>query len=213
MLLTFLGAMKLFETDIGQIDVVLAIGTFFLMLSMSLAPKLLGILDVACTPGGAARYGGAGRFALSSAVETVFGMLMAPAVALRLTIFLAGLPFGQKIGWSGQIRDAYGLEWSTAVKALWPQTLFGALLLTLFAWQHPAVLPWAATVIVGLLFAVPFAVLTASPAFGRWLGAKGIAAIPEEVSPVPTLTGVDAQVIQDRRDGDTRDIPLPIAAE
>ncbi|MCI4662614.1 MAG: glucans biosynthesis glucosyltransferase MdoH [Neomegalonema sp.] len=197
MLLTFLGAMKLFETDIGQIDTTLAIGSFFAMFAMSMTPKLLGMLDVMVSPGGMRRYGGAARFISSSVLETVFSMLIAPAVAMRLTIFMIGLPFGQKIGWNGQIRDAYGLEWGTAIKALWPQTLFGAFLLAVFASVNPAILPWAAPVIAGLLLAVPVAVVTASPKLGRVMSRKGVAMIPEEVTPSPILRAADAEVLRE----------------
>ncbi|MEO1329658.1 MAG: glucans biosynthesis glucosyltransferase MdoH [Pseudomonadota bacterium] len=190
MLMTALGAFKVFEADIGSFDPVLGVFMFFAMFAMSLAPKVAGAIDVALEPGGMRRYGGPGRFGVGVAIETVFGMLMAPAVALRLTIFLIGLPFGRKIGWSGQIRDAYGLEWSTAWASLWPQVLFGAALAAAIGYGAPSILPWAAPVLLGLILAPAFAVLTASPDFGDWLARNGLAAIPDELRPSETLTAL-----------------------
>jgi membrane glycosyltransferase len=136
------------------------------------------------------RYGGAGRFFAAVTLETVFGMLMAPAVAFRLTLFMIGLAFGRQIGWGAQIRDAYDLGWRDAARALWPQTLFG-LCLAAMLWQAaPEALPWAAPVLTGLAFAIPFAVLTTSQRLGRWMARNGVAAIPEEVDRPELLEAV-----------------------
>ena len=110
MLMTALATLKVFESDVSDFNPVLAIGLFFTMFFMSLAPKLAGVIDVALEPGGMRRYGGPARFTTSTLLEILFGMLMAPAMALRLTIFLAGLAFGRRISWNGQVRDAYGLQ-------------------------------------------------------------------------------------------------------
>ncbi len=193
MLMTALGAVKVYETDVGDFDPRLGVALFFAMFAMSLAPKIMGALDVAFTRDGAKRYGGGARFTGGVLLEILFGMLMAPAVALRLTIFLIGLPFGRKIGWTGQIRDAYGLEWSTAWRSLWPQAAFGAVLTAAIGYGAPGVLPWAAPVLVGLLLAPVFAVVTASPWLGRQLAQTGLAAIPDDVDPSPTLRALDAE--------------------
>jgi membrane glycosyltransferase len=42
------------------------------------------------------------------------------------------------------------------------------------------VLVWAAPLLAGLILAVPFAVVTASPRFGAFLTRIGLCAIPEE---------------------------------
>ena len=192
MLMTALATLKVFESDMADFEPMLAIGLFFTMFFMSLAPKLAGFIDVALEPGGMRRYGGPARFGVSSLMEILFGMLMAPAVALRLTIFLGGLVFGQRISWNGQVRDAYGLRWSTAWLGLWPQSIFGLAIVGVFAVMQPAVLPWAAPVAAGLLFAPAFAVLTASPRFGDFLRRFGLVTIPEERQTSPMLARVDA---------------------
>jgi membrane glycosyltransferase len=72
---------------------------------------------------------------------------------------------------------------------MWPQMLFGVTAGGLLAGFAPAVLPWAAPVLIGLLLAIPMTVATSSPALGRTLARRGVCAIPEERrpgAPVPT---------------------------
>ncbi len=83
---------------------------FFGMLMVSLAPKAIGLMDVALTPGGAARFGGGWRLAAGAVAELVLSVLMAPVVAFQATLFLVGLAFGYRVPWSGQNRDAYRVE-------------------------------------------------------------------------------------------------------
>jgi membrane glycosyltransferase len=177
-----LSALKVFDPAIGPGQVQLGIGLFFFSFFLSISPKLTGMLDVLVTRGGAARYGGHLRFLTSSITEIVFSMLLAPIAAVRLTIFMISLVFGRSVIWSGQQRDSQGMSWATAFNGLWPQTLFGLAILALFSWKAPVVLPWAAPLLAGLIFAVPFAVLTASPRVGRFFARHGLCAIPEELN-------------------------------
>ncbi len=188
MILTALGAVKAVVDPMMIFDGTLAIGLFALMVGMSLTPKIVGAIHVMLERGGVGRYGGTARFLAGLALETVFSVLMSPVIAVHLTVFLIGLAFGRRGGWSGQIRDAYGLEWRTAFRALWPQMVFGATILGTLAMFTPAAVIWVMPVLLGLLLAVPFAVVTASPALGHWLAQRGLCAIPEEFE-VPSILG------------------------
>lgn len=196
--MTALASIKMFEDDAGAFDMALALILFFSMFVASLAPKIAGAVDVLLQPGGVKRYGGLGRFFASVLIELFFGILMAPAVAMRLTLFLIGLPFGRKIGWSGQTRDAYGLDWSTAIKGLWAPTLFGLVIAAMMAIAAPYALPWAGLVLAGLAFSAPFAVATASPSLGRRLKRLGLAQIPEETTPAPLLERIETVALDGR---------------
>ena len=188
MLMTIAATAKIVEGDTGSVNIALGIAMFFIMFAVSLVPKLMGLLDIALTPGGAARYGGRLRFALSGVAEALFSILMAPVVAFRVTLFMIGLAFGKSVMWSGQNRDAYRLTWSDATRGLWPQTLFGTVLaLAIWAGAGAGVLVWGAPMLTGLVFAIPFAVLTASPRLGRLSSWVGLCAIPDEVDPPATL--------------------------
>ncbi len=194
-----LSALKVFDPEIGARQIELGIGLFFFSFFLSISPKLTGMLDVLFTRGGVARYGGLFRFLVSSLAEIVFSILLAPVTAVRLTIFMISLAFGRSVIWSGQQRDAYGLSWTTAFNGLWPQTLFGFAILALFSWKAPVVLPWAAPLLAGLILAVPFAVLTASPRIGRFCTRIGLCAIPEELNLPRDLQRLSAPDLE--RDG------------
>lgn len=193
MLMALAAVAKIFSGDVG-IDVALGTAMFFGMLLVSLAPKVVGLLDVALTPGGAARFGGGRRLVASAALELVLSMLMAPVVAFQVTLFLVGLALGHRVPWNGQVRDAYRVEWGEAARRFWPQTLFGLLLLGAgLGLAGAGAVAWAAPMIAGLLLAIPFAVLTADPRLGRWAQRRGLCALPEEVRPSELLARLDAR--------------------
>lgn len=183
MLMTLAAASKLVIADEGGIDLAFGIAMFFIMFAVSLVPKLMGLLDIALTTGGAARYGGRIQFAISGIIEAMFSIVMAPIVAFRVTLFLIGLAFGKSIIWGAQNRDAYSLGWKDAARGLWAQTLFGmVLLVAILVLAGVSTLPWAAPMMIGLCLAIPFAVLTAHPKIGAWTRRIGLCTVPEEVS-------------------------------
>jgi membrane glycosyltransferase len=157
-------------------------------LLMYLAPKIAGVMDAVLTPGEVKRFGGGLRFASSAALELVFSFLQGAVSTIRTSIFMLGLLFGKSIVWSGQQRDAAGLTWGQAARALWPQTVFGVSVLSALYWISPAVLLWSLPLTAGYVFAIPFAVVTASPVLGRFMRKNGIAGIPEDfVAPAEIL--------------------------
>ena len=156
---------------------------YVLFFVMYLMPKIAGLIDAMMTKGGIARYGGGLRFGISAALELVFSFLQGAISTIRTTIFMIGLAFGKSVVWGGQSRDVYGLSWRTAAENLWPQMLFGAVVCGALWLVSPATLYWSLPLTAGYLLAVPFAVVTASPALGRWLKSAGICGIPEDFAP------------------------------
>ncbi|MFK7943292.1 MAG: glucans biosynthesis glucosyltransferase MdoH [Paracoccaceae bacterium] len=198
MLMTIAAASKMVDANPSDIDLAFGIAMFFIMFAVSLVPKLLGLLDIALTKGGAARYGGRLRFALSGLAEMTFSIIMAPVVAFRVSVFMVGLLFGRTVTWNGQNRDAYKLGWGDAARGLWQQTLFGKVLfMMILMLAGPATLPWAMPMMTGLCLAIPFAVWSASPAFGRWAERVGLCAIPDEVDPPETLRRLELGLSSD----------------
>ena len=165
----------------------MAIGLYVTFFAMYLMPKIAGLIDAILTPGGVARYGGAVRFGASAIIELVFSFLQGAVSTIRTAIFMIGLVFGAKVNWGGQERDSYGLSWWAAVSALWPQTLFGAVICGSLLMIDPTVFWWSLPLTAGYVLAVPFAVLTADPALGRWMAAAGLAGIPEDFDPPPEV--------------------------
>ena len=62
----------------------------------------------------------------------------------------------------------------------WVETLVGVVVAALLS---GTALVLALPVVASLLLVIPFAVLSADPALSAWLRGRGIAAVPEEVSP------------------------------
>ncbi|MEL6424634.1 MAG: glucans biosynthesis glucosyltransferase MdoH [Pseudomonadota bacterium] len=187
MLMTASAAVKVAGGDLADVDLAFGVSMFFIMVAMSLFPKIAGWIDVALRPGGVASYGGRRRFIAGALTETAFSLLLAPVVALRITLFLIGLVFGRSVIWGAQNRDPYKLNWGDACRGLWPQTAFGLGLTALLAAASPATLPWALPVLTGLVLSIPFAVATASPALGRWSVRRGLCAIPEDFTDHPMI--------------------------
>ena len=176
--------------SIANYPVGLAIFLYVLFFVMYLSPKIAGLIDAVLTKGGVDRYGGLVRFAVSAVLELVFSFLQGAISTIRTSIFMIGLAFGKSVVWGGQSRDAYGISWATAVRTLWPQTLFGVVVCGLLWLINPAVFWWSLPLTAGYLVAIPFAVLTASPALGRWFKRMGLAGIPEDFDPPPEIRAV-----------------------
>jgi membrane glycosyltransferase len=156
---------------------------FGFIMVMSFAPKIATLVDVLLRPGLRAAYGGGLRIAGSALLETALTMLVAPISAVAVSLFMLGLPFGRRVGWTSQQREAHGLPLSDAVRCLWPQTLLG-LGLAAGTYHSAAVSIWfAAPIIAGLLLSVPLAMLSASPRLGRKMAHLGLCRTPEEAWP------------------------------
>ena len=168
----------------------LAIGLYVAFFTMYLMPKIAGLLDAMLTPGGVKRYGGWLRFVASAAIETVFSFLQGAVSTIRTSIFMIGLLFGKSVVWGGQARDARRLSWAAAAWNLWPQTLFGVLVCGALLIIAPAVFWWSLPLTAGYLAAIPFAVLTAHPAFGRALQRLRLCGIPEDFATPDEVSAV-----------------------
>ena len=157
-----------------------ALWLYIMFMMMYLSPKLAGYADVALTPRGLKRYGGALRFTLGALAEIIFSLLVSPATTFRIAMFILGLPFGKAAVWNGQSRDAHRMDFDEAFKLLWPQLLFGIFIFSAAAWLAPALIVPSLPLTLGYLVAIPLAVATSSAAFGAFLERIKLCAIPEE---------------------------------
>ena len=164
-----------------------AIGLFAVMMTLTMAPKLMGVVDVLVSPTKRRAYGGTPRVLASTLLELLFSFLLGPVMALSQCIFIVGLYFGRMVHWEAQARDDRAIGFADAFFGLWPQTLTGVVATGLLWWMAPAVLLWALPVLAGLSLAAPVAVLTSHPGLGRWLTKAGLCVIPEEMAPSAQL--------------------------
>jgi membrane glycosyltransferase len=158
----------------------LGITLFILMIAMSLAPKFATLVDVLARGQVRRAYGSTARIMTGVFVELVFSMLIAPISAVAVTLFMLRLPFGWRVGWTSQQRDAEGVPFLLAARKLWPQTVLG-IVLAAWLWKvAPDVIWFWTPILLGLAGSIPFAMVTAHPQVGRALAAAGICRIPEE---------------------------------
>lgn len=159
----------------------LGLSLFALILTLALSPKIIGALDVGLSVNARAQYAGGYCFGLSVITELLVSMIMAPIVATSITLFVVGLMLNRRVGWANQDRSATGVRWRHASAAMCPHTGFGVLLGATIVYKAGAIALFIATPFVsGLVLSIPFTVLSARTALGRYCAARGLFAIPEE---------------------------------
>lgn len=168
-----------FRLDLGVI-------LFIVTMTMTFAPKFATLTDVLARRRLRQAYGGVTRILVSTFLEIIFSMLVAPVSAVAVTLFMLGLPFGRQIGWTSQQRDAANVPLRLATRVLWPQTLLG-IVLAVWMWRvAPGAIWFWAPMMLGLVAAIPLAMVSAYPSIGRAFAAAGICRIPEEAG-LPAL--------------------------
>ena len=174
------------------------------ILTMIFAPKFATIIDVLVRKDLARAFGGRLRMALSSIIDILFSMLLAPIMAVAHSIFIIGLFFGRRMGWPAQRRSAHTVGWGEAAVRLWPQTLFGAAGLTWFYNLSPELILPSLPVLVGPLIAVLFAVATSVEPWGRRTLTAGLWRTPEETAPSADLRELGLPALAVRTGDDRR---------
>jgi membrane glycosyltransferase len=167
-----------------------------LVLAMWFAPNIATVIDVLTRAKLRYLFGGGLRFGASFMLTVVFVVLVAPIMWVSHTVFLTRLLFGRTVGWGAQARDDHEVPWSLALRQFWPQTLVGLAPLVLLAVAAPSAIPYALLIAGGPLLSIPFAVVTAAPAFGRALIALGLDRLPEELLPPPELRALKLPAIE-----------------
>ena len=193
-LLILLAALKPYDGEAHALfPAAWAITLYLAFLIMSLMPKICGVADILLTRGETRRYGGTARFLASALIELVFSFLLGAVSTFRTTLFMIGLAFGKSVIWSGQARDAHGISLATAFAGLWPQLLFGTLVLGLMGAASLKIALWSLPLTAGFVLAIPFAIWTAAPSTGKLFSRLGLNAIPEEVDTPEVVRAVQQQ--------------------
>jgi membrane glycosyltransferase len=176
-----------FRTDI-------ALSLWGLFVLFILSPRLTGLVELLVTTGAVRRLGGIGAVLFGVAAEAVFHFMLTAISNLRVSVLLVGLPFGRSVTWNGQNRDAHRIGWDEAFRDHWRSMLFGVLISAALIMVSPWVFLFALPFLAGHLFAVPFAVVTASPDVGQWLRGRGLVAVPEELDLPPEVAAIQPKV-------------------
>jgi len=170
-------------------DPVRAAQVFAGTIGLLLAPKLLGYLLLLGDRSMRRGCGGALRGFAGLLIETLISGLTAPILMLMQTAAVLQILLGRDAGWSAQRRDAAAaMPLRESLRRYRWHTLFGfSFAAAAFAVSPPLFL-WMTPVIVGLVFAVPLATLTARPNWGLALRRLGLLSIPEERAPPRILS-------------------------
>jgi len=177
---------------------------FVTILTMVFTPKLATVVDILVRRDLRRSFGGSFRVLLGTAAEILNSAMQAPVLAVAHSLFIAGLPFGKAIGWGAQARGNTGLPVNTALRKLWPQTLFGlAAAAWVFSQDLAAVWP-VIPVALGPLLAIPVAVVLGAPVVGRLMVRLTLWRIPEETAPPAELLPLRLETLRGRQGQDGR---------
>jgi membrane glycosyltransferase len=170
----------------------------WLVIFMWYWPKFAGGLEVLIRRDQRKAFGGTARFLTGFTLEIIFSILMTPITWLNHAMFLCGLLFGKKSGWTGQTREDHSVPFAVALRQFWPHTLLGIFLISMLALTHPECLTIAVILLGGLTLSIPLAVMTSWPIFGRMLMRVGLFDIPEEITRPEALMQLDLAAYRSR---------------
>lgn len=146
---------------------------------MLIGPKIMGFILVLSRPGERRAFGGARQIAKGMAMEIALSAALAPILMVANTKAILKIVSGHDAGWATQQRDADGLAWSDAFRAMRWQMATGVMfVMALFV--RPDLATWFAPIVLPLLFAAPIAVFTSRVSTGEAFAKKGWLVTPEE---------------------------------
>jgi membrane glycosyltransferase len=183
----YFGVQKQLFPDWPIFDAALAKSLFLLALGFLLVPRLLGVLLVLIDGPARRGAGGAFRVLVGTVVELLYSTLLAPAMMLFQSKFVAKTLLGGTIEWTTQNRDDGDIPWPVAFKAHIGHMLLGLFVGLLSFAIDPNLFFWLSPLVAGLVLAVPIAQLSSRRDLGQWLRQRNFFLIPEETTPPPVL--------------------------
>ena len=173
-------------------DPVRSMWVFVGTMGVLLVPKLLSLIALIADRETRRGCGGGIRAAVSVLAETLIAGLLAPVAMLIQSVAVVSILLGRDSGWKPQRRDDGHIPFRSVARRYWAHTLFG-FALGVSSWLvAPALLLWMLPVVIGMVLAIPLAVLTGSPAVGRAFARVGLLLIPEERRPPEVLARAGA---------------------
>ncbi len=167
-----------------------------LTLVLLFGPKLFAVADLLRQPGGARPFGGLKAVLTGVAWESLFSVLLAPALMLFHAQFVVATVLGRGVSWvtqrRGGGREEDPTEWREARAMLFGHTVTGVIWLGVLLAFAPSLVWWMLPLLVGLAGAIPFAVWTGRVSLGRAARARGWFATPEELAPPVELVALAA---------------------
>ena len=174
---------SLFPTWPAQ-DPILAAWVFVATMGMLILPKMLAYIVMLTHKDERKKFGGSFRAFAGILAETFLSGLTAPVMMIFQSSAVAGILLGHDAGWQVQRRDDGAVSYEDTLRKYSVPTLFGiAMAISAYA-VSLALLLWMMPVILGLLLAIPLAMLSSS-ASAR--STSSLFKTPEETSPPQVL--------------------------
>ncbi|MFZ4763781.1 MAG: glucans biosynthesis glucosyltransferase MdoH [Roseimicrobium sp.] len=127
--------------------------------------------------------------AVSSFLDTFIFSLMAPVMMFFHTQFVIKTILGQGVKWIAQRRKlGGGIDWREPIMTFGSTTLLGVGWGVLAFFISTDFFLWFSPVVLGLVFAIPFAIMTSS---SKTLHRFGLFLTPEELHPPPVLQSLN----------------------
>jgi len=171
----------------GEIAAVLTMTVIVL-----LVPKMLGAVLVIRDRASRAAFGGTYRIIGGFLFEQLLSILLAPTMMLFHSEFVVRALLGRSVGWDAQARGDRGISWREALQRHRWHLAIGLVWGSVILLLAPNFIWWMSPVIIGMLLAVPFTVLTSRADLGRALRARGWLLTPEETRQPPELAAAAA---------------------
>jgi membrane glycosyltransferase len=174
---------SLFPTWPAQ-DPILAAWVFVATMGMLVLPKLLAYIVMLTHSDERRKFGGGFRVLAGILAETFLSGLTAPVMMIFQSSAVGGILLGRDAGWQVQRRDDGAVSREDIVRKYAVPTVFGvAMAISAYAVSLPLLL-WMMPVILGLLFAIPLAMLSSSASASS---TSSLFRTPEETSPPRVL--------------------------
>jgi membrane glycosyltransferase len=153
-----------------------------------IGPKMLGCLLVLSRRGERRAFGGAGAVLKGMMLEIALSAALAPVLMVANTTATLQTLRGRDCGWRPQQRDASGLAWRDAFRAMGWQMFTGAGFTVALCFR-PDLSICFAPIVLPLLLAAPLAVLTSSRRAGEAVARAGFLTPPDDhgVSATPVV--------------------------
>jgi membrane glycosyltransferase len=165
-------------------DPILAAWVFVGTMGMLIAPKLLAFFVLLTDRKTREKFGGGFLVLTGIIAETVVSGLTAPVMMVFQSSAVSEILLGRDAGWQVQRREDGGVSLRDTVRTYAMPTLFGiAMAVSAYAVSLPLLL-WMMPVILGLLLAIPIAMLSSSVGLGKPIG---LFRTPEQITPQRVL--------------------------
>jgi hypothetical protein len=151
----------------------------FLSGVLLIGPKFMGAALVLSRPAERRAFGGRRAIAKGMAAEIALSAILAPILMVANTKAFIQILSGHDTGWTTQQREADGLAWSDAFRAMRWQMVAGVGFIAPLC-VRPDLATWFAPIVLPLLLAAPIAVWTSRVRSGDALAKKGFLVTPAQ---------------------------------